>query len=317
MTARLSLYAFLAALAAPADAQQSETLTIPTRTLTDEAFLASDDAAGEPASITGRLTLPGDAPSYPVVVLLHGADGPQSGASYTWEGYLPTIGVATLALDSYTRRGLSFVFLDQNSFGQFPQTYDAFLAVEALATPPRIDPDYIAVMGFSRGAQAAMFTAMTRFQDALGPETGSIAAHIAFYPTCNVELLGETEVGPAPLRMFHGGDDDWNWPAPCRAFAERLAAAGGDAVLTEYPGARHGFDNEFAANLEVVSGALSSRACRRVEVEGRIVNAATGEPFSYADACVARGASVQYDAAAASAARAAVTTLLTAVFDLR
>jgi hypothetical protein len=68
--------------------------------------------------------------------LLHGTDGPQSGASYTWEIFLPTIGVATLALDSYTGRGLSYVSFNQESFGQFPQTYDAFRAVEALAAHP-------------------------------------------------------------------------------------------------------------------------------------------------------------------------------------
>lgn len=309
--------ALLAGLPLPAAAQQTETLSVPSRTPTEAQFLAGEAGAGDPVALTGRLTLPGDAPSYPVVVLLHGTDGPQSGASYSWEIFLPTLGVATFALDSYTGRGLAFVSFDQESFGQFTQTYDTFRAVEALAAHPRIDPDRIAVMGFSRGAQAALYTAMTRFRDAYGPAGAEIAAHLAFYPACNVELAGQTDVGPAPIRIFTGAADDWTPAAPCRAVAEGLAAGGADARLEEYPGALHGFDNEFAPTPEVVGGAMSSRDCRRKEVDGRIVNADTGAPFSYADACVARGASLGYDPAAAAAARAAVSALLDARFGLR
>lgn len=316
MTGRLALCAVLAAIAAPVAAQQSETLSIPSRKMSDEAFLAADADAGEPVTISGRLTLPGDAPSYPAVVLLHGTDGKQSGASYTWESYLPTVGVATLALDSYTGRGLQFVSFDQEAFGQFPQTYDAFRAVEALAAHPRIDPDRIAVMGFSRGANAALFTAMTRFQETFGPQGATIAAHFAFYPACNIKLARETDVGPAPIRIFTGAADDWTPPAACSALAGRLTLDGRDARFVEYPGARHGFDNEFAVDLLVEGGAMSSRNCSRVEVDGRLVNADTGEPFSYADACVVRGASVQYDPDAAAAARTDVTTLLADLFDL-
>jgi dienelactone hydrolase len=314
--AALLLALALAAPGQPTAAQQTETLTLASRTLTDEAFLASDASGGAEVTLTARLSLPGDLPRYPVVILLHGTDGHLSGASYSWESFLPTIGVATLALDSYTGRGLSHVSFNQDAFGQFPQTYDTFRAVEALAAHPRIDPEGITVMGFSRGAQAALYTAMTRFEEAFGPEGASIAAHVAFYPACNVTLAGETEVGPAPIRIFTGADDDWTPAATCRAFADRLAAAGRDAVFTEYPGAHHGFDNEFGSGLSVVGGAMSSRDCRRAEVGGRIVNADTGAPFSYSDACVARGASVGYDPDAAARARAAVTDLLGDVFGL-
>lgn len=313
----ISFTLLLVALAPlPASGQQSETISVASHTMTDEQFLAGNRSNADAVTLTGRLTLPGDLPTYPVVILLHGTDGQQSGASYTWETFLPTIGVATFALDSYTGRGLAYVSFDQDSFGQFPQTYDAFRAVETLAAHPRINPEQIAVMGFSRGAQAALYTAMTRFQRTFGPERGDIAAHIPFYPACNVDLVDADDVGAAPIRAFHGGSDDWVPAAPCRAYVERLSAAGHDALFTEYSGARHGFDNEFAVELEVAGGAESSRNCRRVEVDGRIVNADTGAPFSYEDACVVRGASVQFDPEASAAARASVTALLTDIFDL-
>ncbi len=301
---------------APALGQESETIEVASRTLADERFLAGDGADGDAVTLTGRLTLPGDLPTYPVVVLLHGTDGHLSGASYTWETYLQTIGIATFALDSYSGRGLAYVGFNQDSFGQFPQTYDAFRAVETLAAHPRLDPQKIAVMGFSRGGQAALYTAMTRFQRAFGPERGSIAAHISFYPACNLDLVDAAEVGPAPIRLFHGEMDDWTLASRCRDQIARIADAGHDAVFTGYPGARHGFDNEYAAGLEIAGGAESSRNCSRVEVDGRILNAETGVPFTYEDACVERGASVQFDPEASAAAREAVKALLADVFEL-
>lgn len=304
-----------ALLAAGAAAQETETLAVASRSLTDAALLTGEVDGGEAVTLEARLTLPGEAARYPAVILLHGTDGRQSGASYSWEGFLPTLGIATLALDSYTGRGLTFVSFDQASFGQIQQTYDAYRAVEALAAHPRIDPDRIAVMGFSRGAQAALYTAMTRFRAAFGPEAGGIAAHLAFYPACNLALQDGLALGPAPVRVFHGEADDWTSAADCRAYVEALAAAGNDAAFHGYPGARHGFDNEFAEALQAEGGAESSRACRRVEgADGAILNADTGAPFTYDDACILRGTTVQYDPDAAAAARAEAAALLGAAF---
>lgn len=63
-------------------------------------------------------------------------------------------------------------------------------------------------------------------------------------------------------------------------------------------------------------GAESSRNCPRVEVKGCIVNADTGAPFSCEDACVVRGAGVQFDPEASADARASVTALVTDIFNL-
>lgn len=206
------------------------------------------------------------------------------------------------------------VSFNQESFGQFQQTYDAYRAVEALASHPRIDPERIAVMGFSRGGQAALYTAMTRFQEAFGPERGRIAAHIAFYPACNIELIRGMEVGPAPIRAFHGEADDWTRPDVCRDYLDRLAAAGYDAAFTGFPGALHAFNNEYSERFHSAAGAETSRDCRRTEVNDQIVNAETGAPFSYDDACVAHGTTVGYDPDATAEARDAVQVLLEKVF---
>jgi hypothetical protein len=107
--------ALLAAL--PLAAQTTETIEVRSRSLSDEAVLAGDAAAGEPVTLTGQLNLPGDAGPYPAVVLMHGTDGKRSGAAYGWEVFLPEAGIATLNLDSYSGRGLQSVSQEQNAFG--------------------------------------------------------------------------------------------------------------------------------------------------------------------------------------------------------
>lgn len=227
---------------------------------------------------------------------------------------MPSAGSATLRLDSYSARGLEQVSLDQDSFAYFQQIYDTYRAVEAVDKHPRLDGSRIAVMGFSRGGFAALYGAMERFHDAFGPRRGNIRTYLSFYPPCNVELASETEVVDVPIRNFHGTDDDWTLAAPCRDYISRLKKAGADAAMSEYAGALHGFDNPRNPSLFTSGGAQTSRNCFRREVEFRLLNTATGKPFTYRDACVEYGASIKYDDDATTAAQAEVIELLGAVF---
>lgn len=198
----------------------------------------------------------------------------------------------------------------------FAQIYDAYRAVDALAANPRIDPSRIAVMGFSRGGVAALYTSMTRFQHLYGPATAKIAAHLPFYPLCSIEFVGELDIADAPIREFHGAADDWVLAAPCRDLITRLRASGKDAVMTEYPGVFHAFDNPNARPGFVIRNAQTTRHCQRREKDGEIINIETGKPFSYNDACVELGPTVGYDKTATEAAQAVVKEFLAGVFRL-
>lgn len=293
-----------------------EEVAVASRTMTDRDFLRGDRQAGVPVVITGALHIPAatrDGPA-PLVILLHGSDGPRSGAAWAWSQDIWRQGFATLRLDSFTARGATDVSTDQNQFGQFTQTYDVYRAIEAVAADPRIDANRVVVMGFSRGGTATLLSAMRRFEEAHGPGDLSIAGHLSFYPVCNFQLGRDTEITPAPIRVFHGDADDWTSAERCEQQVERLATAGADIRITVFPGARHAFDNPMNPSLFSLPDAQSSFACLRREVDHELINPQTGRVFDYADACVRRGTTIRYDEAASTAARAAVAAFLADIF---
>ena len=85
--------------------------------------------------------------------------------------------------------------------------------------------------------------------------------------------------------------------------------------MTEYPGALHAFDNNANPSYYSDDVNLTSRNCFRREENGLLLNAATGAPFPYEDACVEHGPGSKYHDAAATAAQASVRSILMEVFE--
>src|SRR5262249_11612776 len=183
---------------------------------------------------------------------------------------------------------------------------------------PRVDPQRIALMGFSRGGQAALYASLTRFHKIWNRSGIEFAAYIPFYPDCATTFVGDTEVADRPIRIFGAAQDDYNPFALCKAYVERLKASGRDVQVTEYPTASHAFDNPLGpVPPAVVAGAQSVRHCViHEEPVGLLINASTRQPFTYKDSCVETGPHVGYDAAATEAARALVKEILSMVFAL-
>jgi dienelactone hydrolase len=297
-------------------AARTEVRPIETLTLSDQQFLTGDKR-GQTSIIAGELRLPQRASGrLPTVILLHGSGGPGAREEF-WSKTFNEMGVASFLVDSFSGRGLTSVSADQARLGRFNMILDAYRAHGAISTHPRIDRTRIALMGFSRGGQSALYASLKRFQQAWDPEI-SFAAYIPLYASCNATLIGDTDVSAVPIRMFHGSADDYVPVAPCRAYVERLRLAGKDVALNEFPGAHHAYDNPLGSRTPAVaSNAQSVRACKlKEEPLGTIINAETGQAFTYKDPCVELNPHTGYDEAAAQATGVAVKQLLRAVFKL-
>jgi dienelactone hydrolase len=247
------------------------------------------------------------------VILVHGSGG-VSGYVDDWAQFLNSLGVATFVFDSFTPRGIINTNNDQEQLGRLAMIVDAYRALQLLAKHPRVDPQRIALMGFSRGGQAALYASVKRFQRMHGPPGAAYAAYIAFYPPCNTTFLQGDVIAEKPVRIFHGTADNYGPVGPCRAYVERLRKAGADVRLTEFPGAQHVFDWAMLKTPLVMPQAQTTRRCQIEEAsEGHLVNSETKQPFTYKDPCVERGTTIAYDADAAAGARAAVKELIAGV----
>ncbi len=308
-----------AALAAPANdvAARTELHAINTLTLSDAQFL-SGDANAAPTVTSGALRIPKGEGRLPLVVLQHGSGGMAANVEM-WSREFNAIGISTLALDGFTGRGLTAVNTNQALLGRLNFVLDIYRALDVLAKHPRIDPQRIALMGFSRGGQAALYASLKRFHKMWNHSGIEFAAYIPFYPDCATTFVADAAVADRPIRMFGGAQDDYNPIALCKAYAERLKSAGRDVQVTEYPTASHAFDNPLGpVPPAVVAGGQTVRHCSiREEPTGLLINASTRRPFTYKDPCVETGPHVGYDAAATELAKAAVKDILNSVFALQ
>jgi dienelactone hydrolase len=297
-------------------AARVELHSIPSLTLSDQQFL-NGDANAKPVTVTGEFRIAQGTGRLPVVVLIHGSGG--IGANIEpWAQQFNGMGISTFVIDGFTGRGLTSVNTDQASLGRLNFIVDIYRALELLAKHPRVDPERIALMGFSRGGQAALYASLTRFNKTWNKSGVQFAAYIPFYPDCATTYSGDADVAERPIRIFHGIPDDYNPIATCKAYVERLRGAKHDVVLTEYPGAQHGFDTPLNAGTVLVStNAQTVRGCSIREADsGILINVATQNPFSYKDDCVQFNPHVGGNAEATAAARVAVTEFMRQVFKL-
>src|SRR5215470_15972070 len=282
-------------------AARVEIHAIETLTLSDQQLLTGDKN-GKTVTIAGELRFPrGATGRVPAVVLLHGSGGIGPREEF-WSKYIAELGNASFLIDSFSARRIVQTSTDQAQLGRLATVLDGYRAFDVLARHPRIDPSRIALMGFSRGGTATLYASMNRLRDMWNPRA-TFAAYIPLYASCSATLIGEADVSKAPIRQFHGLADDWVTVAPCRPYFERLRAAGRDVKLIEYPGAHQSYDNPLGSKVPAVfRDAQSTRDCvLKEEPRGVIINAQTGQPFTYKDPCIALNPHTGFNEAAAIA----------------
>ncbi len=319
----LTVLAACLAGVAPAVAQTSPDLAsrielraFSSLTLSDSQFLQGDSKA-TPVTIAGELRFPATAApgaKLPAVIVVHGSGGVGAGQE-NWGRIFNRMGIASFTVDSFSGRGLVQVSTNQGAMGRFNMALDTFRAQEVLAAHPRIDPERIAVIGFSRGGTAVLYSAMRRFQKMWSPNF-KVVATFPLYASCFDQVDEDMDVA-GPIREFHGGADDYASLQQCRDYFQRLKAAGRDVEQVEFPGVHHSYDNVLAKTQPVVSvGSQSQRNCSVREEKGVLVNQQTKQEFSYKDACISLDPKLGHDPDATAKTVAAVTGELRGLFKL-
>jgi dienelactone hydrolase len=218
-------------------------------------YVAFETRAEPPLAVAARLDVPlaaegGTAPRVPAVVICHGSDGVDARGRFHAQA-LHAAGFATLELDMWSARGT--VRGAPGRPKSVPETLpDAFAALAFLARQPEVDPERIAIMGFSWGGVVSVLSATRRYADALAEPGTRFAAHAAFYPVLwsynrapGHELRGLTG---APVLIHAGGADAYDTPEVCDAFLAGLDPADRAHVeLVVHPGATHAFDRDMPA----------------------------------------------------------------------
>jgi dienelactone hydrolase len=298
-------------------ASRVEIYAIPSLTISDQQFLTGD-ANGKPVTVAGEFRVAQGTGRLPVVVMMHGSSG-VNGTSEAWVHQFNSMGISTFVLDGFSGRGITATSTNQALLGRLNLIVDIYRSLEILAKHPRVDPDRIVLMGFSRGGQAALYASENRFQKLWNKSGLQFAGYIPFYPDCSTSYVGDTDVADRPVRIFHGTPDDYNPVASCKAFVARLTEANRDVALTEFPDSPHGFDaGLLGLNTTFVStGAQTVRHCHIREGEGGLLmNADTQQPFSYKDDCVEQSPHVGGNPTTAEEARKAVEEFLQGLFKL-
>ena len=143
--------------------------------------------------------------------------------------------------------------------------HDAYRALEFLVQLPSVDPDRVAVIGFSQGGWLALNSVERGFVERTAKD--KFRAAIAFYPPC----LGFKDSMTVPTLILVGELDDWTLAKECRNLAEgrddygisRQKGEGVPIELMVLAGAYHDFDiPEFADSGTV------SRASSRIQPGG-------------------------------------------------
>jgi dienelactone hydrolase len=251
--------------------------------------------ASPKAVVFGTLQLP-DAPAgrVPAVVIAHGSGGVSDNREFWWARQFTGLGVAAFVVDSFTPRNIRSTATDQGQLSTAANVADALAALKLLATHPRIDPTRIGIVGFSKGGQVALYTALEPFRRAVVEDGTRFAAHVPLYPYCNDWMTTDRVTG-GPMLFLLGGKDDYTPAEPCRKYADWFKSKGADATVVVYPDAYHGFDASGVPGIarDVVSGRNCDAAYDLDRF--RITVRATGQDITasardYFKSCFTKGA---------------------------
>lgn len=225
--------------------------------------------AFEPVTVAGEPALQvqwqpaREAGRRPTVIALHGCSGLHSNSGRFDDRYISyarrwnAAGWHVVAPDSFSSRGQGSICAQTASERTIKVAHrrdDVLRTAAWLRTRDDVDPQRIAVVGWSHGAMTALEIVDRSLWRSQPP-----AAIVAYYPGCGGWKRRALVEPAAPLLMLLGEADDWTPAAPCKELAERFQSAhGGIVTVRSYADGHHGFDRRspvrFLPNIPVGTG---------------------------------------------------------------
>jgi dienelactone hydrolase len=283
-------------------------VTFQSSTYSDMRQLLAREAATAAVTVKATLGFPEQVRDrYPAIIVVHALGGYRDANEGFVAAELRKAGFATLTYDSFAARGTTGAAL-QGSPGYLPPgVADAYAALRLLSGEPRIDPDRIAIVGFSYGAEVAHLTAFETLRSALNPGPGRFAAHVAFYPGGTFGAIAEANAYTgSPVLMLLGEKDD-NLPvAKIENYLAYARAAGTPAPIETliYPGAYHAWTVPDQPTARFYPDFVSTKKCPLILLGPKrtaLLIDGEAKPFAPATfgACIAAapGYSMGFDAA--------------------
>ena len=188
--------------------------------------------------IQGYLARPEGAGPFPAVVGLHGCAGMHETTKQKLADELVGRGYVLLLVDSYATRGIEHACTSSAIAVFIKRRPDVYGALVYLGSQAFVDPQRVAVIGFSSGGWLTLSMAETNPFEIFGPASNlRFRAAIAFNPPCNAA----TTRPAIPSLILIGALDDWTPAAACSKKVADWGNEGSPVELVVYPGAYHGF----------------------------------------------------------------------------
>ena len=222
----------------------------------------------EPITVPGELPLQvqwqpaSQAGRRPAIIALHGCGGLYSKRGRIEDRYTSytqrwnAAGWHVVAPDSFGSRGQGSLCVQpaaERTIKVAHRRDDVLRAAAWLMQRDDVDPQRIAVVGWSNGASTALEVLDRSLWKSQPP-----AAIVAYYPGCGGWKRRALVQPAAPLLMLLGEADEWTPAAPCQELAERFQSGQRGVVTVQaYADGHHGFDSRAPVRFrpEIPAGA--------------------------------------------------------------
>jgi dienelactone hydrolase len=234
----------------------------------------------------------------PAVVIIHGSSGIGPPVD-RWVNEINRRGFATFVVDSFSSRGITSTISSQDRLPDVVMGIDALRALQALRLHPSIGKRPVAVLGFSKGASAALLTDSGQVRR-LAAVDDEFDFHLTFHTPCYLQIES-AQRGHGPIWMFHGAEDDISPIEQCSSFVSSLKTMGRDVRLFSYPEGGHGFDYGYARPVALTTAETARNCLIQVNADGALT--VRGVAFDRHVHCTEKGGTIISSASASERAR--------------